>query len=108
MVHTVEANSANVHDVDVVPKLIRDDDDVVYGGSGYLELPKRPEIQQDQKKSTIDYRINRCHYQINTPNNYAGISLDKEIEHQKSSVRSKVESPFLAVKRDFGYKKVSC
>ena len=107
MVHSLEATSANVHDVDVAPKLIREDDDVVYGDSGYLGLPKRPEIQQDNKKSNIDYRINRRPSQIKTTDNYVGINWDKEIEHQKSSVRSKVEHPFLIVKRDFGYKKAA-
>lgn len=107
MVHSLEATSANVHDVDVAPKLIREDDDVVYGYSGYLVFPKRSEIQQDEKKSNIDYRINRRPTQIKTPDNYVGINWDKEIEHQKSSMRSKVEHPFLTVKRDFGYKKVA-
>lgn len=107
MVHSIEATSANVHDADVAHKLIREDDEVVYGDSGYLGLAKRPEIQQDEKKSNIEFRINRRPSQIKTPASYAGINWEKEIEHQKSSVRSKVEHPFLTVKRDFGYKKVS-
>jgi len=44
MVHTVEATAANIHDVDIDEKLIRRDDAVAYGDSGYLDLPNRPEI----------------------------------------------------------------
>ena len=40
------------------------------------------------------------------PENYAGIQWDKMIENRKSSVRCKVEHPFLIVKRQFGYSKV--
>lgn len=106
MVHSLEATAANVHDANVAPKLIREDDDVVYGDSGYLGLSKRQEILEDEHKSKIDYRINLRPSQIKIPNNYAGINWDKEIERRKSSVRSKVEHIFLIVKREFGYGKV--
>jgi len=36
-----------------------------------------------------------------------GNKWDKEIEHRKSSVRSKVEHIFLIVKRQFGYSKTA-
>lgn len=106
MVHTIEASSANIHDVDVAPKLIRMDDEVVYGDSGYLGISKREEVRQNEHLSSIDYRINRRPSQIKTPDSYPGINWDKDIEHRKSSVRSKVEHVFLIVKRDFGYRKV--
>jgi len=35
-VHTVTATAAKIHDVDIVPNLLRLDDDVIYGDSGYL------------------------------------------------------------------------
>ncbi len=38
LVHTVEVTSANVHDINVAAKLIREDDEVVYGDSGYLGI----------------------------------------------------------------------
>ena len=89
------------------PKLIRENDDVVHGDSGDLRLPKKPASRQDNKKSNIDYRINRRPTQVKTTDNYVGINWEKEIEHQKSSARSKVEPSFLIVKRDFGYQKVA-
>ena len=41
LVHTMEVTPANVHDVSVAAKLIREDDEVVYGDSGYLGIDKR-------------------------------------------------------------------
>ena len=38
---------------------------------------------------------------------YDGINWDKQIERQKSVVRSKVEHIFLIVKKQFGYAKVA-
>ena len=67
MVHTVETTAANIHDVDVAEKLIREDDVVVYGNSGYLGLTNRPEIQENEHKSKIDYRINRRSSQSRVP-----------------------------------------
>ena len=43
-VHTMEVTSANVHDVTVASELIREDDEVVYGDSGYLGIEKREEV----------------------------------------------------------------
>lgn len=56
-VHTVEATAANVHDVTVAAKLLREDDEVVYGDSAYLGLEKREEIKQNPQLSAIEYRI---------------------------------------------------
>ena len=44
---SVEATAANVHDIAVASKLLREDDTVVYGDSGYLGIEKRPEIAED-------------------------------------------------------------
>ena len=59
LVHTIEVTPANAHDITVASKLIREDDEVVYGDSGYLGLEQREEIVSDEHLSSIDYRINR-------------------------------------------------
>jgi len=59
LVHTIEVTAANEHDITVASKLIREDDEVVYGDSGYLGIQKRKEIQADPHLASIDYRINR-------------------------------------------------
>jgi IS5 family transposase len=38
--------------------LIRENDEVVYGVSGYLGIQKRSEVVSDAHLSSIDYRIN--------------------------------------------------
>ena len=87
-------------------KLIREDDTVVYGDSGYLEIPEKEIVKNDEHLSNIDYLINRCPSSFKSSKKQSGIDWDKYIENRKSSVRSKVEHPFLIVKRLFGYRKV--
>lgn len=105
-VHTITGTSANRHDVSEVAKLIRDDDEVVYGDSGYLGAAKQNGIKNDKKKSTIEFRVNKRPSSLKMAKNYKGINWDKKMEHNKSSVRSKVEHPFLIVKKQMGYAKV--
>ena len=45
-------------------KLIRKDDHVVYGNSGYLGAPERPEIINDETLSQVEFRINKPHENI--------------------------------------------
>ena len=105
-VHTIEATSANEHDITVAFRLIREDDEVVYGDSGYIGIDKRPEIQADSQKAAIDYRINRRPGRISKMTEGVGKDWDRHIENRKSSVRCKVEHPFRIVKVMFGYRKV--
>ena len=94
-VHTVTATPANVHDITETAKLIREDDEVVYGDSGYVGIQKRTEIKEDEHLSKFDYRITR------RPS-----SLPKVSDNRKSSVRSKVEHAFKIIKGTFGFSKV--
>ena len=41
LVHTVDATPANVHDVTQISSLLTDEEDVVYGDSGYLGAGNR-------------------------------------------------------------------
>ena len=106
LVHTIEVTPANVHDIAVASKLIREDDDVVYGDSGYLGLEKREEIVSDEHLSVIEYRINRRPSSLQKVSENS-IDWDRVIEHLKSSVRCKVEHPFRIIKCLFGYRKVA-
>ena len=105
-VHTITATGANVHDIREAHNLIRKDDDVMYGDSGYLGMKKRKEVRKDPHLSKVEYRANVRPSSIKTPDSYQGINWDKDIENRKSSTRCKVEHPFLIVKRLFGYSKV--
>ena len=105
-VHTVTATSGNVSDISEASNLIRKDDDVVYGDSGYLGIEKRAEIISNNCLNQINYRIALKPSSLKITNEYPGFNWDKYIEHRKSSIRCKVEHAFLIVKRDFGYRKV--
>lgn len=89
LVHTIEVTVANEHDVTAAAKLIRKDDEVVYGDSGYLGIQKRPEVRNDEHLSRIDYRINRRPHSLPRVSDNA-IDWERFIEHRKSSVRSKM------------------
>ena len=84
-VHTVEATAANVHDVTVAAKLLREDDKAVYGDSAYLGIEKREEIKSNPQLSAIDW--------------------ERYIENRKSAVRCKVEQPYRIVKNIFVFRK---
>lgn len=104
-VHTITATSGNQHDITEAHNLIREDDTVVYGDSGYLGLERRPEIKDNARLSQVEYRINKKPSQLKM-NTRSGIQWDKQEENRKSAVRCKVEHPFLIVKKHFGYAKV--
>ncbi len=104
-VHSVTATAANKHDITQATHLIREDDSVVYGDSGYLGIEKREEISSDPHKSQIEYRINRRRGSVLKQSSKIARYWEGRIERQKSSVRSKVEHPFRIIKCLFGYSK---
>ena len=106
LVHSITATAASVHDITEASKLIREDDEIVYGDSGYLGIEKREEIVADEHLSSVEYRINRRPGKIQNVTDNA-INWEKYIENRKSSVRCKVEHAFRIIKGDFGYRKVA-
>lgn len=106
LVHTITVTSANKHDITETVNLIREDDEVVYGDSGYLGVQKRSEIQQNEHFSKVDFRINRRPKSLPKVRSDHAIDWERYIEHRKSSIRSKVEHVFRIIKCQFGYKKV--
>ena len=93
------------HDITEAHKLIRSDDEVVYGDSGYLGIEKREEIKNDKHLSSIDYRINRRPKSLPRVTDNA-IDWERYIEYRKSAVRCKVEHVFKIIKDTFGFRKV--
>ena len=103
-VHTVEATAANVHDVTVAARLLREDDKAVYGDSAYLGIEKREEIKSNPQLCAIEYRINRRPGRFPRVSDNA-IDWERHIENRKSAVRCKVEHPYRIVKNIFGFRK---
>jgi len=94
-IHSVEVTAANVNERDVVPQLVRKDDEVVYGDAGYCGIEKRKDIKQDEHLSKIDWRVNtQKPYRKNAWKPGPGTQWYNYMEYQKSRVRSKVENLF--------------
>lgn len=106
-VHTITGTAASVHDVNETEKLIREDDEVLYGDSGYLNAAKHMKSIDADRLKAIDFRFNVRPSSIKMSEAYKGIRWDEDIENRKSSTRCKVEHPFLIVKRQFGYCKTA-
>ncbi len=105
LVHTMTVTAANEHDITETAKLLREDDRVVYGDSGYLGVQKRPEITSNEHFSQIDFRMNRRPGSLPRVSDNA-IDWERYIEKRKSSVRCKVEHAFRIIKCQFGFRKV--
>ena len=104
-IHSVTATAANNHDITEAHKLIREDDEVVYGDAGYLGIEKRDEIVNDPRRTQIEYRINRRPSMLSQiPAGFAR-DFEQSLERRKSSIRAKVEYAFLLLKRHFRYTK---
>ena len=100
----MEATAANVHDVTVAARLLREDDKAVYEDSAYLGIEKREEIKSNPQLSAIEYRINRRPGRFLRVSDNA-IDWERHIENRKSAVRCKVEHPYRIVKNIFGFRK---
>lgn len=105
LIHTVEVTAANVHDVTMVPQLLTGDEIVVYGDSGYLGAERREgAVIKNKSGKHIQYKLNRRPSQIKKGSARSQAQL-KRREHEKSSIRSKVEHVFAVVKGLFRYRK---
>jgi IS5 family transposase len=106
-IHSTEVTAASAGERDVVPLLVREDDEVVYGDAGYCGIEKRDEIRQSEHLSKIDWRVKQqTPYRKNKWDSGPGIYWLEHFRQQNSRVRAKVEYAFLVIKRIFGYRKV--
>lgn len=104
LVHTVARTAANVNNVTQAHHLVNGHDSDVYADAGYQGVVKREEIQHIGTNWHIPMRPSKR----NTLNlgHPMGAMLDK-LEQIKTRIRAKVEHPFLVIKPQFGYVKVS-
>ena len=105
MVHTITVTSANKHDITETANLIREDDEAVYGDSGYLGVQKRSEIQQNEHFSKVDFRINRRPKSLPKVSDHAigsGIlSIANLPSAARSSMYSELSSANSVIKKSF-------
>ena len=105
LVNKIETTAANVHDSTTVPDLLEGTEEEVFGDSGYLGIDRHddvPKVNREGKK--IAFRIN---VRRSTLKKLPEAEQEKarEVEHAKSSIRSKVEHVFAVVKGMFRYRK---
>ena len=105
IVHTVKVTAANQHDVSMTSELLTGEENAVYGDSGYLRAEKREDaVKKNVDGKRIRYKINRRPSQISKKSIRSQGQL-KRREHEKSSVRAKVEHVFAVVKGQLRYRK---
>lgn len=105
LVHTLKVTSANVHDVTMTSELLTGEETTVHGDSGYLGAEKREDaIIRNEQGKRIKYKINRRPSQSKNCSTRSQGQI-KRREHEKSSVRAKVEHVFGVVKGQLGFKK---
>lgn len=105
LVHTVEVTSANVHDITVAHKLVRQDDYTAKGDSGYIGLEKRDDMMCDPFLSQVKCEI------VKRPNMWKKFtelvkSFDRQDERRLISARQKVEYVFHVLKDIFKFRKL--
>lgn len=99
VVHSASVTAANVHDSHQVPNLLHGKETRFYGDSAYRGKDQRERLKRIAPNAK-DFTNKRAYK--NRPLSDA----DRETNRRKSSVRSKVEHPFLTLKRLWGFAKV--
>ena len=97
LIHSVAATAANVHDSQVLPKLLHGQETRVWGDSAYSGQREVIQRQAPNAKSFIQTKAYR----------HRPLSEEERARNRtKSKVRAKVEHAFLVIKRIFGWAKV--
>ena len=105
LVHHIKVTSANENDVVMTSQLLTGEEESVYGDSGYLGAEKRADaIRRNRQGKKIRYKINRKPTEIRKHSERSQAQLRRR-EHEKSSIRAKVEHIFAVVKGLFHFRK---
>lgn len=95
-VHTVEVTAANEADINLLPKLLRPEDEVIFADAGYTS----DEYKRGSRKLGIRWCVQ--------DKRKAGRNLSssqKKRNRKQSSIRARVEHVFRVIKRQFGFTK---
>ena len=98
LIHSSSVTAANVHDSHEVPNLLHGEETRFYGDSAYRGREQRERLRTLAPKAK-DFTNKRAY------RNRPLTDADRETNRRKSSVRSKVEHPFLTLKRLWGFTK---
>ncbi len=104
MVHTVLATAANEHDSACTSQLLHGEETVVYGDTGYTGVSERPEIKNQHGR--VEWKIALRHSVLTRMKDGPDKDAVVQAEHEKASVRAKVERQFHIGGNLFGFRKV--
>lgn len=99
LIHSASVTAANVHDSHEVPNLLHGDETRFYGDSAYRGKAQRERLKEIAPNAK-DFTNKRAY------RNAPLTDADKATNRRKSSIRAKVEHPFLILKRLWGFAKV--
>jgi transposase, IS5 family len=97
IIHSLAASAANIHDSLALPVLLHGKETCVWGDSAYQG---QSEVIRKHARKARDMTNRRCRYRGEVD------EVEKRKNRNKSSVRAKVEHPFLILKKVFGFAKV--
>lgn len=93
-VHSVAVTAANEADINVLPKLLREQDEVIFGDAGYTS--------EAYKRGSRKLGIRWCVQDKRKPGQNLS-SSQKKRNRKHSSIRARVEHVFRVIKRQFGF-----
>jgi len=99
LIHSASVTSGNVHDSQELPNLLHGGETRLYGDNAYRGQKQREQLK-DIAPRAKDFTNKRAH------RHRPLTAAERESNRRKSSVRSKVEHPFLTLKRIWGFAKV--
>jgi len=99
LIHSASVTAANVHDSHQVPRLLHGRETRFYGDCAYRGKAQRARLKQIAPAAK-DFTNKRAY-------RHAPLTqADRATNRRKSSIRAKVEHPFLIIKRLWGFAKV--
>ena len=99
LIYSATVTAANVHDSQQVEHLLHGNETRFYGDSAYRGKAQRERLRE-LAPNAKDFTNKRAY------RNVPLTDADKETNRRKSSIRAKVEHPFLILKRLWGFAKV--
>ena len=98
LAHSASVTAANVHDSQALPKLLHGGETRLYGDSAYRGATQREQLKAIAPNAR-DFTNKQAH------RHHPLTEADRQTNRRKSSIRAKVEHPFLTLKRIWGFAK---
>lgn len=96
-IHSATVTSANIADIDEMPELLREDDEVIFADAGYTS----DTYKRGARSLAMTWKVN----DKRKPKKKLS-ATQKKRNRKNSSIRARVEHCFRVLKCQFGYKKV--